>query len=167
LKHKLTKIEQKNVISIVHYYTLEDGKSKAIKEIFDTLARDYEGMFKVAAMNCKEFKNICEKNEIREYPSIKVYPSLPAPVFNYDGKIEVANIVSYLGSFMNSKVQELNNNNIDNFIGSNVNLPKTILFTDKKGIPLVFKALSVTFDKKIEFGIVRSDDSGITQKYKN
>jgi hypothetical protein len=41
-------------------------------------------MFKVAAINCKEFADICEKQEVREFPSFKVYPPLPAPVFIYE-----------------------------------------------------------------------------------
>lgn len=47
-----------------------------------------------------------------------------------------------------------------------VNLPKCILFTEKKGNPLIFRALSVSFDKKIDMGIVRSSESAINAKYK-
>jgi hypothetical protein len=40
------------------------------------------------------------------------------------------------------------------------------LFTEKKGNPLIIKALSVAFDKKIDIGIVRSSESAIVTKYR-
>ena len=156
----------KKIVSIVHYYTPDDSKSTGYKQEFEKLALEYDGMFKVGAMNCKEFRDICEKQEIREFPTFKVYPPLPAPVMNYEGKIEASAFVSYMGRFIDNNTVELNNNNIDSFLTSNPNLPKCFLFTDKKGVPLLYKALSVSFQKKIEFGIVRHTDTAITSKYK-
>lgn len=143
---QITLNRSKDIISVVHFYTMEDGKSRGIKNEFEKLALDYDLMFKVAAINCREFKDICEKQDVNEFPTIKVYPPLPSPVWLYEGKIETPALVSYMGKFIGNKVQELNNNNIDNFTSSNPNLPKCILFTDKKTTPLVFKALSVSFD---------------------
>ena len=74
----------KNIISIVHFYKLDDGKSRGLKLVFEKFAEDNDGLFKVAAINCKEFLDICEKQEVREFPSFKVYPPLPAPVFIYE-----------------------------------------------------------------------------------
>ena len=75
-------------------------------------------------------------------------------------------MTSALGRYVGSKLFELNNNNIDNFMNERVNLPKCMLFTEKKGNPLILKALSVSFDKKIDMGIVRSSESAIVSKYK-
>jgi hypothetical protein len=156
----------KKIVSIVHYYTPDDSKSTGYKSEFEKLASEYDGMFKVGAMNCKEFREICEKQEIREFPTFKVYPPLPAPTMNYEGKVEATALVSYMGRFVDNNTVEVNNNNLDTFLTSNPNLPKCFLFTDKKGTPLLFKALSVAFQKKIEFGIVRDSDTAITGKYK-
>jgi len=71
-----------------------------------------------------------------------------------------------MGRFLSSKVSELNNNNFDNFMADKPNIPKCILFTNKAGNPLIFRALSLTFDKRIDFGLVRSTDTGITAKYR-
>ena len=64
----------------------------------------------------------------------------------YEGKIETKNIFSYLGRFIGNKAQELNNNNFDDFISSRSNIPKILLFTNKKNIPILFKRLSLQFD---------------------
>ena len=77
----------KNIISIVHFYKLDDGKSRGLKLVFEKFAEDNDGLFKVAAINCKEFLDICEKQEVREYPIFKVYPPLPAPTFIYEVKL--------------------------------------------------------------------------------
>lgn len=163
---QITLNRSKNIVSVVHFYKLDDGKSRGFKLELEKLAADYDLMFKVGAVNCKEFNDICEKHEVKEFPTLKVYPPLPTPVFTYENKIETSAMVNFMGKFLDNKSKELNNNNIDAFLTGNTNLPKTILFTDKKGTPLIYKALSVAFNKKIEFGIVRSEDSGITSKYK-
>ena len=81
----------KNVVSIVHFYTLDgtwflykDGKSRGLKLEFEKFSSERDGMFKVGAVNCKSFRDICEKYDIREFPTFKVFPPLPAPIFNYE-----------------------------------------------------------------------------------
>jgi hypothetical protein len=44
-------------------------------------------------------------------------------------------------------------------------VPKVLLFTDKKGVPMLYKGLSVAFEKKLNFGIVRDSDSVLVGKY--
>jgi hypothetical protein len=44
-------------------------------------------------------------------------------------------------------------------------VPKVFLFTDKKGVPMIYKGLSVAFEKKLNFGIIRSSDSILVDKY--
>jgi len=143
---QITVNRSKNLISIVHYYKPNDGKSKDLVKEFDKFATDFDGMFKIAAMNCVEFKDMCEKEEIKEFPTFKIYPTLPAPVMIYEGKIESNAIVGYLGKFIGNKVTELNMNNYENFLAEKPNLPKAIMFTDKKGVPLIFKSIAVSFD---------------------
>ena len=71
-----------------------------------------------------------------------------------------------MGRYIGSKLVEINNNSIDSFEKERSNIPKCILFSEKKGNPLIFRALSVAFDKKIDMGIVRSSETGITSKYR-
>ena len=103
-------------------------------------------MFKLAGLNCKKYKDLCAKEGVNEFPTYKIYPPLPAPPMKYEGKIEPKRILAYLGRFVDNKAQELNNNNFDDFINSRPNIPKVLLFTNKKNIPLIFKRLSVQFN---------------------
>jgi len=163
---QITNNRNKNIISFIHFYSPDDGKSNELKEVFIELDKEYSGMFKLAGLNCKKYKDLCSKEGVTEFPTYKIYPPLPAPPMKYEGKIEPKKIISYLGRFVENKAQELNNNNFDDFISSKSNIPKILLFTNKKNIPLIFKRLSLQFDKKIDFGIVRAEDTGITSKYK-
>ena len=141
---------RKEGISLIHFYSPNDGKSNELKEVFYEIDKEYSGMFKLAGLNCKLYHDLCHKQGVDEYPSFMIYPPLPAPVMKYEGKIESKHIISYLGKFIDNKCVELNNNNFDDFINSKANIPKVLLFMDKKNIPLIFKSLSSVFNVRIK-----------------
>ena len=143
---QITNNRNKDIISFIHFYSPDDGKSNQLKDVFIELDKEYSGMFKLAGLNCKKFKDLCSKEGVTDYPTYKIYPPLPAPPMKYEGKIEPKNILSYLGRFIGNKAQELNNNNFDDFISSKSNIPKILLFTNKKNVPILFKRLSTQFD---------------------
>jgi len=68
--------------------------------------------------------------------------------------------------FVGNRVVEVNQNNFDTFVNDNPGKPKVLLFSDKKGVPLIFKALSSHFDKTLLFGLIRETESGLISKYK-
>ena len=148
---QITNNRNKQIISFIHFYSPDDGKSKQLKDVFIELDKEYSGMFKLAGLNCKKYKDLCSKQGVTDFPTFKVYPPLPAPPMKYEGKIETKYIISYLGKFVGNKVQELNNNNFDDFIHTKPNIPKVLLFTDKKNVPLIFKRLSLEFDVSIYY----------------
>ena len=143
---QITNNRNKEIISFIHFYSPDDGKSNQLKDVFIELDKEYSGMFKLAGLNCKKYKDLCSKEGVTDYPTYKIYPPLPAPPMKYEGKIETKYIISYLGKFVGNKCQELNNNNFDEFINSKASIPKILLFTNKKNIPLIFKRLSTQFD---------------------
>ena len=143
---QITNNRNKEIISFIHFYSPNDGKSSQLKDVFIELDKEYSGMFKLAGLNCKMYKDLCSKEGVTEFPTYKIYPPLPAPPMKYEGKIEPKNILSYLGRFIGNKVQELNNNNFDEFISGKSHVPKVLLFTNKKNVPLIFKRLSLHFD---------------------
>lgn len=60
---------------------------------------------------------------------------------------------------------EVSSQNADTFINDSPSVPKVLLYTDKKGLPVMFKALSVAFENKLFFGIVRADDQEMVKRY--
>lgn len=67
--------------------------------------------------------------------------------------------------YLHANVIEITNANINTFTGENPSVPKIFLFTDKKGVPMLYKGLSVAFEKKLNFGIIRETDSILVGKY--
>lgn len=61
---------------------------------------------------------------------------------------------------------DVSSSNADTFINDSPSVPKVLLFTDKPtGTPLIFKALSVAFENKLFFGVVRSSDTPMLKRY--
>lgn len=163
---QITQTRAKNTVSFVHFYTKNDGKSKTYKKEIEAMSLEYDGMFKIAAIDCDEFKELCNKQEAREFPFFKIYPPLPAPTFPYEGEVKGKTIIASLGRYVDNKTVEVHSNNIETFTTEQANLPKIFLFTDKTGVPLIYKVLAVQFDKKMNFGVVRKEESTIISKYK-
>jgi hypothetical protein len=46
---------------------------------------------------------------------------------------------------LHSNIIEITASNVQTFLGENPSVPKILLFTDKKGVPSVYKGLSVAF----------------------
>lgn len=68
--------------------------------------------------------------------------------------------------FVTSRVVEITANNHETFLNDQVDKPKVLLFTDKKGIPVIFKGLSSHFDKTLFFGLIRNSEAALVSKYK-
>jgi len=89
---------------------------------------------------------------------------MPIPVIDYEGELDTKKILAAASSYLQSNVIEISSANINTFISEHPSVPKALLFTDKKGIPMVWKGLSIAFEKKLFFGIVRSDDQTLMDR---
>ena len=104
-------------------------------------------MFRVDGIDCDEYPKICTKEKVTKFPTFRIYPPFPAPTVDYEEEGYNAEKIKKLASrFVTSRVIEINSANIDTFLNENPGKPKVLLFTDKKGTPIVYKALSAHFD---------------------
>jgi len=62
-------------------------------------------------------------------------------------------------------VIEVTSANLDTFVKESPSVPKALLFTNSKGTPLIFKGLSISFEQKIFFGIVRASEELVMERY--
>lgn len=60
--------------------------------------------------------------------------------------MDTKKILAFGAKFMESNVLEITKENIDAFINESPSVPKVFLFTDKKGVPTIYKGLSVNFE---------------------
>ena len=124
-------------------------------------------MFRITAIDCEQFSSVCSKEGVTKFPTFRVYPAFPAPTQDFEETpIDFEKLKKLAAKFVGNRVVEVNQNNFDTFINDNPGKPKVLLFSDKKGTPLIFKALSSHFDKTLLFGLIRETEAGLISKYK-
>lgn len=81
---QISKIRQTtNYVSIVHFYKHADGKSLAFAPDFDKWTDEYRGVFRICAVDCDTYAELCRKEDITEFPTIKLYAPIPIPPTKY------------------------------------------------------------------------------------
>ena len=160
---QVTKKRDKSV-SIVHFYKKRDNKAWAneIKE----LAKDWQGVYVIGVIDCEVNKAACDAQDVTTTPTIKVYPPLPAPVQIYEGEVSGKSLNNFCARFVPSLAVDLSEENSETFLNEKPSMPKVILFTEKSGVPTLFKALSSTFEGKMLFGVARPEDKTLVSKFK-
>lgn len=124
-------------------------------------------MYRVDALDCNEFESLCKKENVEKYPTFRIYPAFPAPTQDYlEETIDFDKLKKMANRFVTSRVIEITQNNFETFVNDNPGKPKVLLFTDKKGTPVVYKALSSHFDKTLLFGLIRDTEQGLTSKFR-
>lgn len=100
---------------------------------------------------------------------MRIYPTFPAPTQDLDlskANFDVKVLKKQAGRFYNDKSIEITSNNHKTFVEEDVTIPKVLLFTNKKGTPFMYKALSQNFEKTLQFGIIRESEEVLASKYK-
>lgn len=81
---QISKIRQTtNYVSLVHFYKHADGKSLQFAPEFDSWTNEYRGVFRICAVDCDSYADLCRKEDITEFPTIKLYAPIPIPPAKY------------------------------------------------------------------------------------
>lgn len=163
----ISKFRDSSVSSLWFYK--EDGKQdEAFLEEYNKVAVDLKGMAKICAISCTDWPVFCEKNGVKETPSIMVYPTNPVPSFKYEGKMEAKALSAKIARFIVDLSTKLTKENVDAFITTDPSKPKVILFSNKKTPPTIWKALSseTVFKRTVKFGFVTEEDTELVQRFK-
>jgi len=158
--------QRSKLAAVVHFYREHDEKSHHFVEELNTLAKDWQGAFVIGAVNCDENEGLCETQDIRTFPVLKIYPPLPGPIYEYEGEKTAKAITNKLANYLSPKVSEVTTDSIKLFLETKTGTPKVLLFTEKSGTPTIYKALSNVLSDTLDFGLVRNDQSAIVSKYK-
>lgn len=66
-------------ISVVQFYKASEANSTMDKGQFEKFGIEQKKMLRIGAVDCEEFASICDKEQITEYPTYRVYPPFPIP----------------------------------------------------------------------------------------
>lgn len=158
-----------SAVSSLWFFNDDNKADEAFLDTYNKVATDLKGMAKICAISCTEYPVFCEKQGIKETPAIMVYPTNPMPAFKYEGKMEQKAVSGKVSKFIPDFSTKLTKDNIDTYLTTEPTKPKVILFSDKKGVPTIWKALSseTVFKRTVKFGIVnKDDDADIVDKFK-
>lgn len=158
--------QRTKLAAIVHFYRENDTKSRHFVEELNTLAKDWQGAFVIGSVNCDTQESLCETQDIRTVPMVKVYPPLPSPIYEYEGEKTAKKLISKLANYLNPKVTELFNDSIKAFLEARPGTPKILLFTERSETPTIYRALSNVLSETLDFGIIRKEESSLVSQYK-
>ncbi|CAK0892416.1 unnamed protein product [Prorocentrum cordatum] len=88
--------------------------------------------------------------------------------FKYEGKMEMKSLSAKVAKFMPDHTIKLTKENVDTFLTTDPSKPKVVLFSNKKSVPLIWKALSseTVFKRTVKFGFATEADTDIVSKFK-
>jgi hypothetical protein len=65
-------------------------------------------MFRIGAVDCKDFSSLCSKENVQSFPLVRVYPPFPAPTADYEEDVLDNEKIKKLASrFVGSRVVEI------------------------------------------------------------
>jgi len=179
MEHDITQITASNFdgviakfrdsqVSSLWFFKPDNKADQAFLDEYNKLGKDLKHMVKVAAINCDDWSVFCKKNDVKETPSLMMYPTNPIPAFKYEGKLEAKALAAKLTKFIPDYSSRVQKDNVDSFITSDPDKPKVLLFSNKPKPPTILKALSseTVFKRTVKFGFVTEQDKEVCQKLK-
>lgn len=162
----LKQLYRRNEIWMIHFYKPSDKKSRDMKDEWINLANKLYGIIKIAAVNCEDEEELCEEYEVKQIPTILYFPDNTALKHEvYKGEKTYQKVSDFAVSKMQSFVRFVNSKNFEEFLESEPDSAKVLLFTEKKSTPPLLRALSKEFKGKVLFGEVRSSEAGLVSQY--
>lgn len=167
----LSTFYRRSKVWVMLFYKPASKKTAELATEFKTLVDKMYGVIEVGVVDCDENEEICEELKVLKTPTIKIYTEKVMDQGEvYKGKHTWKAISKYATDKIEHLVSLVTDSNYQDFMSrdkdsSNKGVGyKALLFSKKKSIPPVYKALS-KFSKKFSYGFVRETDP-LTQSFK-
>lgn len=179
MEHDIQQITQKNFDGVIGkfrdtnaaaiwFFKDDNAEDKKFLAEYNKVGGDLKGMAKITAINCNDQAAFCKKNNIEKTPAIQMYPINPYPSFMYQGKMESKAIGGKIAKMIPDYSTKLAKDNVDSWLSADASKPKVMIFSDKKGVPTILKALSsdTVFRRSVKFGFVSAEETDVCAKFK-
>lgn len=152
---------------VVEFYKPNDDDSVEVKPEYIKFADTFKDFLKVAAVNCRQQRDICSGASISNFPAVRWFAEgtegkeMPAPEV-FEGAVTAKLLGKWASSMMSDHSAMIEDKHklrswLDNATG-----PAVLLFTDKSSTPPMWKALSREFNNRASLGVVpRCDKTGV------
>jgi len=149
---------------VVQFYKPNDDDSVEAKPEFIKFGDTFKEFLNVAAVNCRQQRDICSGASINNYPAVRWFTEDPQK----DPEVFEGLLTSkLLGKWANSLMPDFttiieDKHKLRQWLDSAAKGPTVLLFTDKSTPPPMWKALSREFKGRANLGVVpRCDKSGV------
>jgi len=165
-ENQVMRSRRKKDVWVVHFYKSNDGNSEAFSTEFKKTSENMDGILKFGGISCNENRVQCDKEGVQTFPQVIIYAPMPIPAIKWEGELNAKKIATTATHYVSNLSTEVTDDNMEGFLKENAAMPKVLLFTDKtEGTPLMLKGLSVEFENKLSFGIVRKSQFDVTNKF--
>lgn len=147
----LQDFQQSKEICIVEFYTPKCGHCKSLSPSWRKLASSTKSFAKVGAINCERHRKLCQKFNIEEYPSIKMFvpPNFDKPK-KYTGPMNTKSLYNFVVDNIPNSVSLVSASEWGIFLAQHPK-GKLILFSEKSSSSPLFKSLSYKYEKSVSF----------------
>mmetsp|Transcript_115735 Transcript_115735/g.247377 ORF Transcript_115735/g.247377 Transcript_115735/m.247377 type:complete len:426 (-) Transcript_115735:181-1458(-) len=155
-------------VSSLWFFKEDSKEDQAFLNEYNKVASELKGMAKITAISCTDFSVFCEKQGVKETPTVMIYPVNPVPAFKFEGKLEAKAVSAKVARFMPDFTVKVTKDNVDHFTTTDPTKPKVILFSNKKSAPTIWKALSseTVFRRTVRFGFVPGEEEDLAKRFK-
>jgi len=154
---------------VIFFYKSNQKTSLEMKEIWLDLSTKYNGIFRVAAINCLKEKEICVNQfKVKSYPTIKGYAQSKkskGEIFT-DQSVSVERIGHFANTLLKNKVKNVTKENYESFIKIQPEKFKILIFSKKNHPSILLKSLALSLSEIMNFGLVTLNEDFLFQKYK-
>ncbi|KAH3763734.1 ER-resident thioredoxin protein [Pelomyxa schiedti] len=158
---------------LVEFYAPWCGHCKALAPEYVKAAQNLHGLVEVGAVNCDEQKELCGAFEVQGFPTIKIFGHEPKKAekglykepIDYNGPRTAAGLANTALSYIPDFVSVVTSGSEDGFFAKNKGVGKVLLFSEKDKPANLYKSLAVDFGRVLKFGLVKSTNKELVEKY--
>jgi curved DNA-binding protein CbpA len=161
----MNSLKSRNLMWIVQFYGSRSRKSREFTGVWNNLANRLEGFAKIAAVNCDINEDTCREYNVKKYPVIYIFPPGEDEAFLYTGSKDYRSINDFVLTNLPGKLESLTSSSFFQFLATEPDKPKFILFCENKETWPVVKQVALTFLDQAMFGEVRSNERELVRKY--
>lgn len=165
----LTYFFNRKEVWVILFYKSNQKTSLDLKQIWLDLSEKYNGVFRVAAINCHKEREICVSQfKVKNFPTIKGYPKSKkshGELFN-DQSITVQSIGHFANGLMENKVKNITKENYERFINVEPEKFKILVFSKRSHSSILIKSLALSLSEIMNFGFVPKTENFLIEKFK-
>jgi len=150
---------------VIMFYKPNDDDSVEAKPEYIKFADTFKEFLKVAAVNCRQQRDICAGASISRFPAVRWFPEdKNKPPEVQEGDMSAKTLGRWASDSMTDNTIALQDRNhlrqwLDGAKG-----PAIVLFTDKSTPPPLWKALSREYKNRLNLGVVLNCDKNRVNK---